>query len=168
MSDGASDGGEQVFLVSIDPTSFERTVSSPVDLTAHDDRPDALAGVESARLYAVPAGTRNEETVGRMLSGDLLLFYADGDYVGVGRVGSTLEADAEWVGEVFDDDEASTHVVSVDNFAPLDVGRAAVNRLFDYGPSYVPQGLMRVAPDRVTASVPAVELAVTRFDERQS
>lgn len=167
MSDGAN-GGEQVFLVSIDPTSFERTVASPVDLTAHDDGPDDLDGVESARLYAVPEGTRNEETVERMLSGDLLVFYADGTYVGVGRVGTTFEADADWVAEVVDDDEASPHVVSVDDFAPLDIERAAVNRLFDYGPTYTPQGLMRVAPERVTANVPAIELAVKRFDERQT
>lgn len=168
MSDGASDGGEQVFLVSIDPTSFERAVASPVDLTAHDDGPDALDGLESARLYAVPEGTRNEETVERMLPGDLLLFYAEGTFVGVGRVDSTLEADAGWVGEVFEDDEASNHLVSVADFAPLAIDRAAVNRLFDYGPTYTPQGLMRVAPERVTASVPAIELAVRRFDERQS
>ena len=167
MSDGASDGGEQVFLVSIDPTSFERTISSPVDPAAGDDGPDALSGLDSARLYAVPEGTRSEETFERMLPGDLLLFYAEGTYLGVGRVGSTFEADAGWVDDVFEDEEASTNVVSVADFVPLDIDRAAANRLFDYGPTYTPQGLMRVAPERVTASVSAIELAVQRFDERQ-
>jgi len=167
MSEGETDGGEQVFLVSSDPEHFERTISEPVDLGEYDDLPDPLSGVDSARLWVVPDGTRNEETFERMLPGDLVLFYHDGQYVGVGRIGATFD-DGGWVAGSLWEAEASSNAFTVTDFVPLAIGRAAVNRLFDYGGTYVPQGLMRVSPDRVTATVPAIELAVTRFDERQS
>lgn len=163
MTDGHS-GGEQVFLVPIEPENFERTVSSPVDPAEHDDRPDALQDADEVRLWGVGDGSRSVETFERMEPGDLLLFYDGGTYVGVGRVGETFEDG--WASETFWDGDSRAHVFTVTDFAPVEVPRAAVHRLFDYGPDYSP-GFTRVAPDRVTASVPAIELAVRRFDERQ-
>lgn len=167
MSDGASGGGGQVFLVSIDPADFERTVASPVDLAAAEDRPDALVAHDSTRLGVAPGGSRAAETFERMAPGDLLLFYAEGGYVGVGRVGETVD-DGGWADDALWSGDGSALVYTVTDFVPVDVAGAAVNRLFGYGGSYTPNGLMRVAPDRVTASVPAIELAVTRFDDLQS
>ena len=167
MSDGASGEGGQVFLVSIDPADFERTVASPVDLAAAEGRPDALAAHESARLGVAPEGSRAAETFERMAPGDLVLFYAEGGYVGVGRVGETAD-DGGWTAGSLWDGDGSPHVYTVTDFVPLDIARSAVNRLFDYGAGYTPNGLMRVAPERVTASVPAIELAVKRFDDLQS
>lgn len=165
MTDGDSDG-EQVFLVPIDPANFEQTVSSPIDLAAQEDRPDDLPETGDVRLWGVEDGTRSVETFERMGPGDLLLFYEDDSYVGVGRVGLTFEDEAEWASETFWDGAEMGHVFTVTEFAQLSIPRAAVNRLFDYGPEYSP-GFMRVAPDRVTASLPAIELAVKRFDEQQ-
>lgn len=167
MSDGGSGDGGQVFLVSIDPADFERTVASPVDLTDVDGRPDALSAHDTTRLGIAPPGDRAAETFDRMGSGDLLLFYSEGGYVGVGRVGEPID-DGGWAADAFWTAEGSPLVYTVEGFVPLDIARAAVNRLFDYGGSYTPSGLMRVAPDRVTASVPAIELAVKRFDDLQS
>ena len=165
MTDGDSDG-EQVFLVPIDPANFEQTVTSPVDLAEQEDRPDDLPETGDVRLWGVEDGTRSVETFERMGPGDLLLFYEDDSYVGVGRVGLTFEDEAGWASETFWDGAERGHVFTVTEFEPLSIPRAAVNRLFDYGPEYSP-GFMRVAPDRVTASLPAIELAVQRFDERQ-
>ena len=165
MTDGHS-GGEQVFLVPIDPENFERTVSTPVDLADHEDRPDDLPDAGEVRLWGADDGTRSVDTFERMVPGDLLLFYDGGTYVGVGRVGETFEDGDGWVGETFWDGGETTHVYTVTDFSALSVPRAAVHRLFDYGPDYSP-GFIRVAPDRVTASVPAIDLAVRRFDERQ-
>lgn len=165
MTDGQA-GGEQVFLVPIDPANFERTVVAGIDPGAHDDRPDELPESEVIRLWGAEDGTRSVETFERMGPGDLLLFYEDDSYVGVGRVGLTFEDEAGWASETFWDGAERGHVFTVTEFEPLSIPRAAVNRLFDYGPEYSP-GFMRVAPDRVTASLPAIELAVQRFDERQ-
>lgn len=166
MTDGQS-SGEQVFLVPIETANFERTVSSPVDLGEHQDRPDPLPETGEVRIWGAEGGTRSVETFERMLPGDLLLFYHDATYVGVGRVGRTFEDEAGWASETFWEDAPSHHVYTVTDFALIEVPRAAVNRLFDYGPDYSP-GFTRVAPDRVTASVPAIELAVKRFDDRRS
>lgn len=166
MSDGAS-GGDQVFLVSIDPADFERTVAQPVDLASAEGPPDALSDLESARLGVAPSGTRSEETFERMAPGDLVLFYAEGGYVGVGRVGATID-DGGWTADTLWEGDGSSLVYTIEGFVPLDIARAAVNRLFDYGPGYTPSGLMRVAPDRVGASVPAIELAVQRFNDLQA
>ena len=162
MSD--SSPGENVFLVSTDVETFERTVASPVEPGDLADPPSALAGDGAVRLWAVPEGTRNEESFGRMAPGDLLLFYADGTYVGVGRVGGTFEDAEGWAGEALPD---AANVVAVSDFVPLSIGRAAVNALFDYAPSYVPQGLMRVAPERLTARPSSIEVAVRRYDEQR-
>lgn len=165
MTDGQS-GGEQVFLVPIDQANFERTVSSSVDLTEHEDRPEPLSERDEVRLWGADDGTRSVETFERMEPGDLLLFYDGGTYVGVGRVGATFEDESGWAAETFWDGAGMGHVFAVTDFAPLSIPRAAVHRLFDYGPDYSP-GFIRVAPDRVTASLPAIELALRRFDERQ-
>ena len=167
MTDGQS-GGDQVFLVAIDPERFERTVASPVDLTGRDDRPATLADAEEARLWGAEDGTRSVESFERLEPGDLLLFYDDGNYVGVGRVGRTFEDADGWAAAAFWDDAPIEHVFTVTDFEPLDVPRAAVNALFDYGTDYSPGGLMRVAPDRVTASPRAIEVAVRRYDERRA
>jgi len=166
MTDGQT-GGEQVFLVPIDGSNFERTVSSPVDLADHPDRPDVLPASGEVRLWGVEDGSRSVETFERMEEGDLLLFYEGGTYVGVGRSGLTFEDEDGWAGGTFWDDAAMEYVFTVTDFEPVSIPRAAVHRLFDYGADYAP-GFTRVAPDRVTSSVPAIELAVKRYDERQA
>lgn len=167
MTDGESGEGEQVFLVPCHPANFERTVSSTVDLGDYEDRPDALVEAGDVRLAGAGDGTRSVESFGRMAPGDLLLFYRDGAYVGVGRVGLTFEDEDEWVAGTFWEDESTTHVYTVEDFAPIEVDRTVVNHLLEYSSSYVPAGLMRVAPDRLPASTRAIELAIKRFDERQ-
>ncbi|HKJ58482.1 MAG TPA: hypothetical protein VKA37_04575 [Halobacteriales archaeon] len=166
MTDGQT-GGEQVFLVPIDGSHFERTVSSPVDLADHPDRPAELPDTGEARLWGVEDGTRSVETFERIEAGDLLLFYEGGTYVGVGRAGLTFEDEAGWASETFWDGADREYVFTVTDFSPLSIPRAAVHRLFDYGADYAP-GFTRVAPDRVTASVQAIQLAVKRYDERQA
>lgn len=167
MTDGES-GGEQVFLVQIDPENFERTVSSPVDMAEHPDRPDGLPEEGRVRLWGAEDGKRSVETFERMDPGDLLLFHDDGTFVGVGRVGLTVDDESGWASEAFWDDASKAHLYTVTDFSSIEIPRAAVNSLFDYGPDYSPGGLMRVAPDRVTASLPAIELAVKRFDEERT
>ena len=52
-----------VFLVPIDPENFDRTVRSAVDLTEYDDRPDQLADLDEARLWAVDDDSGDRKSV---------------------------------------------------------------------------------------------------------
>lgn len=167
MADSTPGDDGRVYLVRADAEHFERTVRSPVDLEAHDDRPAALADRAEARLWGAGGGDRVADHFEAMAPGDVVLFYRDGRYVGVGRVGVTFEDADGWAAEAFWDDDVP-HVFTVTEFEAVDVDRAAVNRIFDYSPTYAPPDLIRVADDRVTNSLEAIELAVRRYNERRA
>lgn len=162
-----SDRGD-VFVTPVDRTIFDRTVNSPVDPTEHDDPPDAIADRDSVRLWGVEPGTRNEQTFEKLDRGDLVLFYVDGRYVGVGTVGTTFPDPDGWVAETFWEGSEMRHVYTVESFEAIDVPRPALNGIFGYQPEYDPGGLTRVAPDRVDARLSAIRLAVERYTARSS
>ena len=139
-----------------------------MDLEAHDDRPAALSDRAEARLWGTADGDRVGDHFEAMAPGDVVLFYRDGRYVGVGRVGLTFEDADGWVGETFWDGDEVPLVFTVTEFEAVDVDRAAVNRIFDYSPTYAPPDLIRVADDRVTNRLEAIELAVRRYHERRA
>lgn len=159
-------GPSNVFLAPADPGNFDRTVVSPVDLTDHPDRPGALADRDSARFWGVRDGTRNRQQFERMAAGDVVLFYQEAEYVGVGRVGATFEDDG-WASETFWRDAPAERVYVLDRFDAVSVPRSAVNRIFGYEPDYYPQGLLGVADGRLPDPVAAVPVAVRRYDERR-
>ena len=156
-----------VFLVPIDPENFDRTVRSTVDLTDYPDRPDPLADVDEARLWAVDDDSGNGSTFERMDPGDLLLFYHDGEYVATGRVGTTFEDDDRWVSGTFWTAFPTTRVYTVTDFASVSAPKRAVNALFDYSKSYTP-GFMRVADSRVTAELSTIESAIDHYSKRNA
>lgn len=155
-----------VFIASCDPDNFDRTVRSAVDLTEYPDRPDALSDAETVRFWGVPGGSGNETYFEKMESGDLVLFYHDDEYVGTGRIGTTFEDDENWASATFWDDAPADRIYTIEEFAPVSVPKAAVNAIFDYSTGYNPQELMRVAGDRVTNQLDAIELAVQRYSEQ--
>lgn len=167
MAEASADEGTGVFLVRADADDYERTVASPVDLDAHADGPAALDDLDEARLWDVGDGDRDRETFEGMVSGDLLLFYRDDRYVGVGRIGQTFDDDG-WFGRTFRDGDDVGGVFTVVDLAPVDVSRAAVHRIFGYSPSYNPGDLARVADDRVENELDAIALAVRQYDEQNS
>lgn len=158
--------GSNVFMVAVDPEQFRATLASPVDLTAHEDRPAALADLEAARIGAVPPGDRNEQMFDRMAPGDLVLCYAEGTYVGVGRVEATFD-DGDWAGDALwsGADVAGGYVLS--DFVEVSVPARAVNALFDYAADYTPGGVIRVADGRVGSSLAAIRVAVERYSDRR-
>lgn len=160
--------GSNVFLASVDPERFAATLASPVDLESLADRPDALADRARARLGAVEAGGRSEEMFERMAPGDLVLCYADGDYVGAGRVALTFVDDDGWVGETLWDGAEAPLVYVLEDFAAVEVPARVVNAVFDYSPEYAPGDLIRVADDRVGSTLAAIRVAVERFSERRA
>lgn len=158
--------GSNVFLAGVAPEHFEATLAAPVDLADLPDRPDDLADYEAATVGPVPAGDRNEQMFEQMAAGDLVLCYADGTYVGVGRVAATFD-DGDWAGEALwdGDDVAGGYVL--EDFVELSVPARAVNSLFDYSADYAPGGLIRVADGRVDSSLAAIRVAVERYSEQR-
>ena len=154
---------EDVFLAPCDPANFDRTVRSPVDLNGSQNHPDALDGLDEVRFWGARVGSQNRTYFEKMSPDDLVLFYRDGRYVGPARIGTTFEDGKKWASANFWRNAPSQLVYTLDSFTPISVEKSAVNRIFDYAETYNPQGLTRVAPDRVTRTTKAIELAVERY-----
>lgn len=168
--DGGSPPGREtgdVFLVAVEETRFERTVTAPVDLSGRPGRPAALDGTDEVRLWGVPAGTRNRSTFDRMAPGDLLVFCSDGRCVGVGEVGRRFEDGDGWTAARFWEGEPAPLVFTVRRFHAVSVPQSAVNAVFGYDGGYTPPDLMRVADGRVDSDPRAIGLALRRYDRRQ-
>ena len=155
-----------VFLVPCDPGNFDRTVGSEVDLSEYSNRPPALSGMDKARLWGAREGTNNQKFFEKMDSGDLLLFYQDDNYIGTGRVGTTFTDEEEWVSTTFWDGAPSQLIYTVEDFTPVSVHKSVVNTVFDYKSDYNPEGLIRVAANRLGDQSEAIELALKRHTEK--
>jgi len=160
------DMSSNVFVAPCDPDGFDRTVRSAVSLADYPDHPDALPDETAVRFWGVRDGDSNETHFEKMEAGDLVLFYDDDAYVGTGRVGTTFTDDESWASATFWDGAPATRVFTVDDFTPVTVPKAAVNRIFDYADGYDPRGLMRVADGRVSKRPAAIELAMERYSEK--
>ncbi len=156
-----------VFLVPIDPENFDRTVRSTVDLTEYDGRPDALADVDEARLWAVADDSGNGSTFERMEPDDLVLFYHEDEYVATARIGQTFVDEDRWVSGTFWTAFPTTRVYTIESFTPISVPKRGVNTIFDYSSSYTP-GFMRVADSRVTRDLSTIESALDAYTKRNS
>lgn len=156
-----------VFLAPCDSPDFDRTVRSAVDPGEHPDRPGALEGADEVRFWGVREGSQNRSYFEKMEPGDLVLFYQDGTYVGVGFVGTTVEDDG-WASETFWDDAPSEWLYTIEDFSEITVPRTAMNRIFDYDGSYTPNGLTRVADGRVTKDPAVIKHAVEKYSEKNA
>lgn len=156
-----------VFMAPCDPEHFDRTVRSAVDPSDYPDHPEALSDMDAVRFLGAPEGTRNLDNFERMEAGDLVLFYADGSFVGTGVVGTTFEDEAGWASETFWDGAPITHLYTVEEFAEVSVPKAAVNHIFEYSAGYSPAGLMRVAEEKVSNSPEAIRRALELYTEDQ-
>ena len=149
-----------VFLVPCDPGNFETTVKSAVDLTEYPDRPEPLQGLDEGRFWGARSGDGNRAYFKKMTPGDLVLFYQNGNYIAVGKIGTTFEDTDGWVRAKFWKNAPSQLIYTIDEYESVLVPRAKVNTIFDYNDEYYPQGLMRVADSRVTNRVDAIKRAI--------
>jgi hypothetical protein len=161
-TDTTTSANADVFLAPCDPGNFNRTVRSAVNLTEHPDRPKPLADVETARFWGARHGERNTAFFEKMNAGDLVLFYQESRYIGIGIVGRTFWDDEGWVRSTFWGNAMSRGIYLLEDFAEICVPRRKINRLFSYERDYYPQGLSRVADSRVTNRPRAIKLAVER------
>lgn len=147
-----------MFVVAADTDDFDATVATAVDAGA--DAPDALAG-DDVRVWGV-----DDESFDAMASGDLVLFYGDGRYVGVGRVGEPFVDEDGWVAATLWEDGTYDHCFTIEGFAAVDLSRAAVHAIFDYSANYYPSTPMQVPDERVANSLSAIDEAVRRYEQR--
>lgn len=159
--------GDNVFVVSAAPRSFDATVASPVTLDGYDDAPDALSDQEAVSLWHLGTDDDAGELFEELDAGDVLLFYDDGHYVGIGTVGTVFRDEDRWAGETLWQGLPAEFVYTVESFEPVDLSRAAVHAIFDYSANYYPGTPMRIPDDRVDTSVEAIYEAVTRYDGEQ-
>jgi hypothetical protein len=151
-----------VYLAPCDPDSLDQTVVSPVDLSEYPDRPGHLEDISSARIWKLGVGEGHPSYVEKMAAGDLVLFYHDSTYIGVGSIDTTFEDTDDWASETFWDDGPAEILYTIDPYSSIAVDRAKVNRIFDYKPNYAPTGLTRVADNRISNSLAAIKLALEK------
>ena len=151
-----------VFLVPCDPGNYDRTVGSSVDLSEYPERPDPLQNMTEARFWGARDGDGNQSYLEKMEPGDLVLFYQDAQYIGAGFIGTTFEDEAGWIRTTFWKNAPSTLIYTINDFKLISVPRSKVNRIFDYTTDYYPQGLTRVADNRVSNRLGAIKLALEK------
>lgn len=155
-----------VFLAPCDAGNFDRTVRSEIDLNEYPDRPAELSAMEEVRFWGARKGASNESYFGRMKYGDLVLFYQNGKYVGTGWVEMTFEDDDQWASRTFWHNAPSKLIYTIEDFTPETVPKTAVNRIFDYAAGYYPQGLIRVAEEKLDRRPKVIKLALKKYTEQ--
>lgn len=154
-----------VFLAPCDSPNFDETVVSPVNLDEFPDHPAGFNGKQTVRFWGVRDGPQNQANFEKMQSGDLVLFYQDGSYIGTGWVGTKFEDEEDWASTTFWRNAPSNLIYTIQEFHSVQAPKSAVNRIFDYVSDYHPQGLMRVADDRLRNRPKAIEQALIQYTE---
>lgn len=157
-----------VFLAPCDPGNFKRTVLTEIQVADYRDAPAAIADQETVRFWGARDGTRNRQFFEKMDPGDVVLFYHDGDYVGVATIDSTFEDTDGWARETIWQNAPSQLIYTLHDFSELSVPRHAVNVLFDYDADSYPQGLTRVSDRRYSSSLHAIKRAVEKYDQKHN
>lgn len=150
-----------MYVVAADAADFDATVASPAPLDDFD-APDALSGHDSARVWHVED---DDDLFDGMAEGDLLLFYGDGRYVGVGAVGTAFHDEDRAIADALWTDTTSGLLYTVEEYESVDLSRAAVHAVFDYSANYYPSTPMAVPDGRVDNSLAAIREAIVRYDE---
>jgi len=115
-----------IFLAPCDSENFDRTVLSEVDLNEYPDHPDALSAWDSVRFWGVRDGETNRNYFEKMASGDLVLFYQDGEYIGTGRIKTTFEDEEMWASKTFWKNAPSNLIYTLDDFTRISVPKKNV------------------------------------------
>jgi len=155
-----------IFLARSSPADFEATVRAAVSIDEHPGCPEAIADMETVRLFGAPES--QSDTFEKMTTGDLVLFHQDGEYVGTGWIKTTFEDDQQWVSSTLWSDTQSPLIYLIEEFTPVAVPISAVNRIFGYADGYTPPNLMRVAGNRVDNRPKAIEHALKQYTDKHS
>jgi hypothetical protein len=155
-----------VFLARSGPEDFDQTVLSEVNLSGYPDHPEAFSEMKTVRFFGAPESRRG--AFEKMNADDLVLFHQNGEYVGIGWIGTTFEDDQQWASTAVWSDTSSTLIYTVERFTPVSVPTTAVNRIFGYADGYTPPNLMRVAADRVANRPKVIKRALEQYTAKHS
>ena len=153
-----------IFLARSSPADFDATVSSAVSVDEYPDLPEAIAGMETVRLFGAPES--KSDTFEKMTASDLVLFHQDGQYVGTGWIKTIFEDDQQWASSTFWKDTESSLIYTIEDFTSVAVPISAVSRIFGYADGYTPPNLMRVASSRVNNCPKAIEHALEQYTDK--
>ena len=157
-----------VFLAPCDSGNFDRTVLTEIVLSKYPNHPDALSGLDTVRFWGVRDGESNRNYFEKMTTGDLVLFYQDGRYIGTAWIKSTFEDEEMWASKTFWQNAPSNLIYTLEDFTRISVPKESVNRIFDYMESHYPQGLSRVAENRIENRPAAIRRALIKYTEKHS
>jgi hypothetical protein len=134
------------FLVPVTSPEFERTVSSPINLTElpiHTSTLDDLNTPENVRIWGVKNSNLNKKFYSKMIEEDYLLFYHNDHYRYFGRVGHKFESDV--VSREYWGDISADMLYTVTDFKSIDVSREALNEICGYKATFQPQSIRRMS-----------------------
>ncbi|MDS0243543.1 MULTISPECIES: HNH endonuclease [unclassified Haloferax] len=132
-------------------TQFDRTVSTPVDITQYDDLPLALAEAGNLRVWGTTTteSAKKQNALDQLQSGDYLLFYHAGEFVAGGRVGRIITGTN--AGEALWGEPESQYVFTVTRYTEDVQPISKVWSALGYEGREVVQGFTRVADERVSS-----------------
>jgi len=143
----------QLWLVPVDDSSFQTTLAEPIELSDQPQKPPEFP--DRARVWGVRTDQaqgdweRNQRNLERMQTGDPLLIYRNGqgEYRAKGRVGEFWHTES--IRDEFWNGGPALDVYSVEDYEEIDVSPKTVNRILNYKPNFRPQGLRRVADEKL-------------------
>lgn len=143
---------------------FERTVSSRYTISA--EAPIDWEGERTIRIWGTTdsGGSKKRTLFESMDPDDALLFLHDGEFIGSGRVGETIES---WeLGDWIWDEPESRFLYTVTDYQELSLPRRVVWDVLDYSSNYPLYGFSRASEDAISSllqSYNSVEEAFQAF-----
>lgn len=166
----------QLFLVPYDQPNFKWTVVGPDAEEGPALTADELSKVgidldndtQPIRIWGVRPGQGNDSKYEILQPDDYLLFYNTKKYRWVGVVDGKFQTDG-FDDEYWVDGTNCRNLYSVKRLEQIDLSREALNDTFDYetkgdNPWY-PQGLQRVAPEKLDAALSGYDSLDNLVDE---
>jgi hypothetical protein len=122
---------------------FNDTVDEPIPVP--ESAPEDLQRNDTIRLWGTTATPQKRSYFEDMSSGDIVLFYKDGDFFASGRVGTPFES--EHVGEAAWGEPESSLLFTVTDYQHISLDRDELGRYLGYSEGWYPRGFVEVSDD---------------------
>jgi hypothetical protein len=136
---------QDAFLIPVTSPEFERTITSPIDLTELPIPNSTIQEIdtpENVRIWGVKNSSLNRKFYDKMTVGDYLIFYYDDHYRYFGRAGHKFKTDIiskEYWGNI-----SADMLYTIRDFEHIDIPRESLNQVCDYKSNYQPQSIRRI------------------------
>lgn len=134
------------FLVPVISPEFDRTVTSPTNLTElpiHTSTIDKMNTPENVRVWGVKNSNLNKKFYDKMTKGDYLFFYYNDHYPYFGRAGHKFESGV--ISREYWGDISADMLYTITDFSDIDVSREALNEACGYKSNHQPQSIRRMS-----------------------